>query len=145
MTTTIRQATPEDAEQILEVRLSVRENVLTPQRLEELGIHVESVAEMIRSTHSTHCAFEGDRMVGFSMGDLAAGVVFALFVRPDSEGTGLGKRLLGIVVEELWQRGHPRLTLGTGPGTRAYTFYQRQGWRPTGRMDGDDEVLELLR
>lgn len=128
----IRKATTADASEIMSVRLSVSENVISRARLQELGISEGSVAKMLDKTHAGHCAVDAGRVVGFSMGDLISGSVFALFVRPEYEGMGLGQRLLRCTVRDLRKAGHSRLTLSTEPRTRAFEFYTRQGWVHTG-------------
>jgi GNAT superfamily N-acetyltransferase len=139
----IRKATTSDASEVLEVRLCVTENAMSNARLKELGISVRSLTEMFETTHSCHCAVDERRMVGFAMGDLGNGSVFALFVRPEYEGKGLGQRLLSETVSALRRAGHQQLTLSTDPGTRAYAFYTRQGWIHSGQNE-DGEAMFVL-
>lgn len=141
----IRRAAKADATEIMDVRLSVTENALAPNRMKELGIHAESIAEMLGESHCAHCAVLEGRVVGFSMGDLAAGSVFALFIRPEHEGRGLGKKLLEATVRDLWRQGHGRLRLTTEPGTRAYEFYTRQGWRHMSFTEEGEAELVLTK
>ena len=140
----IRAARKADAAQMMEVRLAVLENAMTLESLHELGITVESVADMLENTHVSFCAEDQNRLAGFSMGDRADGSVFALFVRPEYEGQGLGKALLNATVEALWEDGkHAFLKLRTGPQTRAYTFYIMQGWVFSKTVDDEEVELEL--
>ncbi|NNE98312.1 MAG: GNAT family N-acetyltransferase [Pyrinomonadaceae bacterium] len=141
----IRAANADDVPAILEIRLSVRENMVTKERLEELGVSEESLAEMIESSHFVFCAEEEDRVVGFSMADKDKATIFALFVDPDHEGKGVGAKLLDTSVGELWSAGHARATLTTEPDTRAFEFYKRQGWKLIGPAPNGEVRLELLK
>ncbi|WP_353506648.1 GNAT family N-acetyltransferase [Variovorax flavidus] len=61
------------------------------------------------------------------------------------EGLGIGKALLGLVVDEFRATDIPRLFLGcsTDPRARSHGFYRHLGWVPTGVIDAlNDEVLE---
>ncbi len=140
----IRPATKEDVAAILEVRFSVRENVITPSRLQELGINEESLAEGLEKDYSGYCAEQDGRIVGFSMADRSVGSIFALFVRPEVEGQGLGTRLLAAAMRDLWASGHARIILSTEPQTRAFQFYVRHGWRHVGYTSDGEAKLEYL-
>ena len=124
------------------VRLSVHENTITPDRLAELGITLESIREQMQGAHRYWCAVEDTRILGFATGDTDSGTIFALFVRPEHEGRGIGTQLMAATVETLHAAGHQRLTLTTDPGSRAYAFYHRQGWREVGRTDQGQARLE---
>jgi GNAT superfamily N-acetyltransferase len=91
----IRIATDADIPAIFDVRTSVRENHLSLDALADLGITPASVAEMLRSTMRAWVAEDdGGEVVAFAMADAAEATVFAIFVRPDHEGRGLGRRLM---------------------------------------------------
>lgn len=79
-----------------------------------------------------------------------AGHIWHLFVRPAWWGTGLASRLLGEAVAEARRRKYAELSLWTPrDNARARAFYEREGWRATGRTryapDLDFEVLEYRR
>jgi ribosomal protein S18 acetylase RimI-like enzyme len=141
----IRPATRSDAPSLMEIRMSVRENVISPERLEELAINETSVASMLETTHSGHCAEVNGQVVGFAMADKASASIWALFVRPEFEGIGIGARLLDTALEELWRAGHERVHLSTEPDTRAFRFYIRQGWRHVGFTSSGEAELELVK
>ena len=76
--------------------------------------------------------------VGFSIADLSNRTIMGLFVRPEYHGEGIGKRLLQIAENWLWE-GLERdnqnnvndiiwLTTSNNPKFRAYGFYQHVGW-----------------
>lgn len=141
----IRPATIADAPALMDVRLAVRENVITPERLEELGISETSIIRMLTTTHSGYCAEEEGRVVGFVMAESSAASIWALFVRPESEGRGIGMRLLSAVLEQLWLAGHEKATLSTETDTRAYQFYTRYGWQQVGVNPLGEAQMELRR
>jgi len=56
-------------------------------------------------------------------------------VRPAAQGTGVAEELLRAALEALRARGCQRVTLDTTmPLTRAARFYERHGFRKTGRV-----------
>lgn len=125
---TFRPARLEDLEAIYAVRMSVIENTLDdPSRAPP-----EMAASYIITIGRSFVAEIDGEIVGFSMVN-RTGYVWALFVRPEFEGRGVGGRLLALCVEFLREQGVPRAFLDTGPGTRADRFYALQGWRETAR------------
>ena len=81
--------------------------------------------------------------LGFSVADVRDGSIWALFVRPDSEGRGIGRTLLGMACDWLFAQGHPKISLSTGIGTRADRFYAAHGWQRELRP-GDREASYTL-
>jgi GNAT superfamily N-acetyltransferase len=140
----IRQASAEDIAGISAVRFSVRENAQTPEQLAALGITPASVAASLIAECRGWVAEDGGRIVAFSIANGEAGCVFALFVLPEYEGRGVGRRLFASAVQWLWDRHAGPLWLTTGPGTRAARFYERAGWRHTA-TDANGELRFELR
>ena len=64
---------------------------------------------------------------------------------PSHEGRGLGKRLLGLALQWLWDNGAERVWLDTGKGTRAASFYERQGWICVGPAPNNSLRFERRR
>jgi GNAT superfamily N-acetyltransferase len=141
----IRDAVPSDVEAMMVIRLAVVENAISPARLEALGINESSLRVRLSSTFSGHCAEIGGRVIGFAMADLERGSVWALFVLPEAEGRGAGRRLLEAALRRIWGRGHARAVLSTDPGTRASVFYRRSGWRVIGSNERGETVFALDR
>lgn len=141
----IRPAIVEDIPRIMDIRLTVRENRATRESLAKLGITEESMVPMIEGSHSAYCAEIRQEVIGFGMAELESGEVHALFVLPGHEGLGAGSRLLAALIQDLWNAGHERLTLVTEPNSRAYSFYERQGWTFVGEAARGDVRLELRR
>jgi GNAT superfamily N-acetyltransferase len=134
-----REATVEDIPALSEVRLSVVENVLSdPHRITREAC----VGYLSAAGKGWLCEVDGV-VSGFSVASLADASIWALFVRPEFEGRGIGKRLLRLATDWLFEAGAQRITLSTGAGTRADRFYERQGWR-RGEIDEAGEVRYLL-
>ena len=130
-----RAVTEADIDQLFEVRTSVLEN-----QIDLSLIPRELVLEVLNDGGSYLCADNG-YVVGFSMAT-ASGSIFALFVRPEYEGQGIGKRLLQEALNYLKAKGLSQATLETMPDTRADAFYQKQGWvRGELNEDGDVEFI----
>ena len=122
-----RAAREDDIPRLMEIRAAVRENRLRG-RVIGPGEYGPYVAD-------GRCwVWEKAGIVqGFAALDAKAASVWALFVAPDSEGSGIGRFLLDRLVAEARRRGLPALTLETAAGTRAERFYLRAGWRLAGK------------
>ena len=136
----------DDLPAVLELRLSTAENAISLEELEQdYGITPQSLAEAMKThVQGWLCEAEGT-VVGFSMGDRSNGEVQVVAVRPGYEGLGIGKTLLARVRDWLFSQGHDEIWLGANPdpGVRAHGFYRKLGWRATGAMKGEDEVMVL--
>jgi GNAT superfamily N-acetyltransferase len=145
---TYRPATAADVPACLDLRGRTRENAVSADRLAAMGITVESWrSDVRRGLLPGYVCTDGDSIVGYCFGEVGTGEVAVLALLPDHEGKGIGRRLLGLMVEHLARAGHARLFLGCSadPRTRSHGFYRHLGWRPTGRADANgDEVLELF-
>ena len=144
---TYRRATPGDIPACVELRGKTRENAVSAERLAEMGITVGSWASDVRSgALPGYVCMDREVVAGYCFGDKASGEVVVLALLPAYEARGVGRHLLGLVVEHLQDLGHKRLFLGCSPdpSTRSYGFYRHLGWASTGAFDrAGDEVLEL--
>lgn len=135
-----REAQLTDIPELTRVRLAVRENVLsTPGR-----VTAADYADYLTRRGRGWVAEAPDgRLAGFAVADLLGHSIWALFVHPDHDRKGLGKRLHQLMLD--WYFGQTRETvwLSTDPGTRAEAFYRRQGWQDTGRTDSGEVRFEL--
>jgi GNAT superfamily N-acetyltransferase len=87
---------------------------------------------------SAWVAERGGRVVGFAGIDLSSANVWALFVAPDAEGSGVGRALHEQMLGWGRSKGLPRLSLQTSSGTRAERFYTAAGWKYAGTTtDGE--------
>jgi GNAT superfamily N-acetyltransferase len=130
-----REATVEDIPALCEIRLSVRENVLSDPR----KVTPEMYADYLSASgRGWVCEINGEA-VGFSVASSKDASIWALFVAPGYEGRGIGTRLLGLAVDWLFEVGASSIGLSTEAGTRADRVYERQGWR-RGQIRPDGEV-----
>ncbi|WP_332683069.1 GNAT family N-acetyltransferase [Bosea sp. (in: a-proteobacteria)] len=147
-TISYRKAVPEDTPACIILRGRTRENAFSVERLAAAGVTLESWQGGISSgTLPGHVGTVGEEIVGYCFGDRATGEIVVLALLPEYEGKGIGKALLGLVVEELRELGFTRLFLGCSPDprVRSYGFYRHLGWRSTGTVDAaNDEVLEYV-
>ena len=136
----LRQASRTDIAAIHEVRMSVHENQLTRSVITERDYidHLETLGRgwVIEI---------GDRIVAVVVGNACNGNIWGLFVRPEFERRGFGKRLLDTAVDWLWSQGLTQLWLTTAPGTRAQGFYEAAGWTPVAVTDHGEIRFELSK
>jgi GNAT superfamily N-acetyltransferase len=134
-----REAGREDISALTEVRLSVRENILSdPNR-----ITPEMYETYLYEAGKGWLCIVDNEVVGFSVASLKDASIWALFVKPTHEGRGIGQRLLHLATNWLFEMGVTTIVLSTGIGTRADRWYERQGWK-RGEIRPDDEVWYRL-
>lgn len=122
------------------IRLRVRENRLSdPSVVTEADYH----DFMQRDTASWVCEVDGS-IAGFAMVDVEKRNLWALFVAPEHEHKGIGRRLHDELVAWYFQRCDV-LRLGTAPDTRAEAFYLKAGYSPVGTSAHGEVILELRR
>ena len=136
----IRRARRGDVAGMQRVRMAVRENRLVGRAISE-----SEYVEAIETTGGGWVAELDGAVVGFAVGNARTGNIWALFVDPDHEGKGYGRRLHAAMLAWLWARGLERLWLATDPGTRAERFYERSGWKHAGAAERGEVRLELER
>ena len=139
-----REMTADDLPAVLELRFSTIENAITAEELaQDYGITPESLAEAMETDVRGWLCEANGKVVGFSMGDRSNGEVQVVAVLPGYERLGVGKGVLKRVQDWLYASGHEEIWLcaNPDPDIRATGFYRKLGWRKTGRMKGEDEVL----
>ena len=134
-----REAKIEDIKQIQLVRNSVKENILSNPDLV-----TDKDCEEFIITRGKGWVCEVDHLVvGFSIVDLKENNIWALFLKPEFEKKGIGKKLHQLMLDWYFKNTKTNVWLGTEPGTRAELFYKKAGWEEIG-MHGDDEIkLEM--
>src|SRR3954470_11222230 len=124
-----REAKPGDIRQIQIVRNTVKENRLSNPAL----VTDEDCEEfLIIRGKGWVCEFNGN-IVGFSIVDMKERNVWALFVHPDHEAKGIGKRLHDRMMKWYFDQAKETIWLSTAPGTRAESFYKYRGWKEVGK------------
>src|SRR5688572_33487122 len=141
MQTRLRQAVRADVPGIQRVRHSVRENVLTSGVITD----AEVVDYLERIGRGWVVVDAANAVIAFAIGNAQDGNIWALFVDPEHEGRGHGRRLHDAMVEWLWSQGARQLSLTTESGTRAQRFYESAGWRFVDKVENGELRYELTR
>ena len=96
-----RRATSHDIPAMSAIRLAVRENVLSnPNR-----ITAQMYEDYLDLLGRGWVAEIDGRVVGFSYANKTDASIWALFIAPEYEGRGLGKRLLDLATGWLFEQG----------------------------------------
>lgn len=117
------------------IRLAVTENRLRDPSRITTQMYLDYLDKLGKSWV---CECDGV-IAGFAAADKHDGSIWALFISPEQEGKGIGKRLLALMSVYLFAQGHQKIVLTTSADTRADTFYASQGWE-RGKMDNDVDV-----
>lgn len=128
-----------DIPALFEVRYAVTENILR-NRLLVTAANTEDY--LTRRGRGWVCEV-GGRIVGFAIADVQDHNIWALFVRPEYAGQGIGKRLHRLMLDWYFAQTPEPVWLSTASGTRAEEFYHRQGWRKIGRTPSGEVRFEL--
>ena len=131
----IREAIITDIPQIQVVRNSVKENTLP-----DPGYVTDKDCEAFLTVRGKGWVCEVDNnIVGFSIADLQEKNIWALFLQPEFEKQGIGRKLHDVMLDWYFEQTKQNVWLGTSPHTRAETFYRKSGWMETG-MHGEREM-----
>lgn len=140
MAHTLRQASRADIAPIHAVRMSVHENQLTSGVISQ-----QNYIDHLETLGRGWVIEVADRIVAVVVGNARSGNIWGLFVHPEFERRGFGRRLLDTAIEWLWAEGLTRLWLTTAPRTRAEGFYESAGWMRTGMTDDGQIRFELTK
>ncbi len=136
-----REANIFDIEQIQRVRHSVKENILSNP---ELVTNNDCIEFLTVRGKGWVCEID-NLIVGFAVADLQDNNIWALFLKPEFEGKGIGRHLHQLMLDWYFATGKEYVWLGTSPNTRAEKFYRKMGWQENG-LNGDDEIkFEMTR
>ncbi len=133
-----RKANINDIPQMQIVRNAVKENVLSHPSLVPDN---DYIVYLTISGKGLVCEVDNN-IVGFSIVDLKENNIWALFVHPDHEAKGIGKRLHKEMVDWYFTQTKETVWLGTAPNTRAENFYRMNGWKQIG-MHGKEIKFEM--
>lgn len=131
----IRFAGITDIPRLMDIRMSVKENILSDPTL----ITFDDYAKFISFQGKGWVAELDGEIVGFSIVDKEDNNVWALFVDPNFEKKGLGKKLHNRMLDWYFEQTSRSIWLGTEPKTRAAEFYLTSGWTPIG-LHGKEEI-----
>ena len=135
-----REACLADISQIQRVRNSVKENMLSNPNL----VTDKDCEEfMFERGKGWVCEIDG-KIVGFSIVDLKENNIWALFVDPEFDRRGIGRKLHNVMLNWYFRQTNKPVWLGTTPNTRAETFYRKSGWTEIG-LHGKGEIKFEMR
>jgi len=136
-----REAHINDIAQIQFVRNAVKENTLSDPNL----VPNTAVEDFLFNRGKGWVCEINNQIVGFSIIDLEENNVWALFVHPDFEQKGIGKKLHQLMLDWYFIQSATNLWLGTSAGTRAEKFYTLMGWKMIGKHGNDEIKFELTK
>lgn len=132
----MRPASAADIKAMHRIRIAVRENRLTdPRSITETDYH----AYVGRS--SAWVAEDEIQMLGFAAVDGPARRIWALFVKPEAEGFGVGRAQHEAMLNWAKAEALGELWLTTSEATRAERFYLSAGWAKAGFTNDGELVL----
>ncbi|HKR03404.1 MAG TPA: GNAT family N-acetyltransferase [Bacteroidia bacterium] len=131
----VREANVNDIDNYMVVRMAVKENILNNPALV-----TRKDNEDYLTLHGKGWVCEiGNQIVGFSIVGLTQHNIWALFVHPEFESKGIGRKLHDIMLDCYFAQTEESVWLGTSPGTRAEKFYRKSGWTEIG-VHGKGEI-----
>ena len=143
----IREITAEDIEYLFDLRSQTRENSMSRAELAAIGITPASITAGLETSLKGWLCVVDDTVAGFTLGDSSTGEMMVIAVHPEYEGRGVGRELMARVQSWLFSCGHTELWLSEfpDPALRAYQFYRRLGWLPTGTIENQHQILKLKK
>ena len=130
-----REALIEDIDNYMIVRLAVNENILANPALVTMQDNIDYIT---KNGKGWVCEID-NQIVGFSIVGLLQQNVWALFVHPDFEKKGIGRKLHDLMMTWYFDQTPETIWLGTEQNTYAEKFYKKLGWVAVG-MHGTDET-----
>lgn len=130
-----REATKFDIPQIQIVRNSVKENTLSDPNL----VSDQDCEEFLTIRGKGWVCEIDDQIIGFAIVDLTENNIWALFVDPNFEQKGVGRKLHQLMLEWYFSQTQQNIWLGTELNTRAEIFYRKAGWAEIG-LHGSKEI-----
>jgi len=128
-----REAQLEDIRPMMFVRGSVKENILNNP---ELVTYADYDNYLSRYGKGWVCELNKE-IIGFAIIGLIQNNVWALFVLPEYQAKGIGRKLQNTMLNWYFTRTTEKIWLSTAPHTQAEKFYIRSGWKPAGMTGGE--------
>lgn len=135
----IREAVTSDIKQIQLVRNSVTENNLSDPNL----VTDEDCEEFLTVRGKGWVCEIDNKIVGFSIADLKDNNIWALFLLPEFENQGIGRKLHDIMLDWYFKQRKNNVWLGTSPNTTAEIFYRKSGWIEIGTHGKGEIKFEM--
>ncbi|MFZ9388444.1 MAG: GNAT family N-acetyltransferase [Chitinophagaceae bacterium] len=136
-----RIATSADIPQIQRVRHSVKENTLSDPSL----VPDRDVEDYITRRGRGWVAEENGCIYGFAIVSVLDRNVWALFILPEAEKKGIGRKLHNMMMNWYFSQTEQEIWLSTAPGTRAEGFYLSAGWTPAGNYGKGERKFIMTR
>jgi GNAT superfamily N-acetyltransferase len=136
---TFREAKATDSTQIQIVKNAVTENSLSNPAL----VTDADCLEFITNRGKGWVCEINKQIVGFSIADLKENNIWALFVHPNFDKHGIGRKLHDLMMEWYFGQTQKTLWLGTAPNTRAESFYKKAGWQEIGTHGKGEIKFEM--
>lgn len=131
----IREAELKDIPQIQLVRNSVKENTLSDPNL----VTDQDCENFLFNRGKGWVYEDNDRIVGFGIVDMKEKSIWALFVHPEFENQGIGRKLHNTMLNWYFNQTNEKIWLSNSPSTRAEIFYRKSGWTENG-VHGKNEI-----
>jgi len=136
-----REAIVTDISQIQRVRHCVKEN-----RLSDPSLVTDADCENYLLNRGKGWVCEiNDRLVAFAIADVIGNNVWALFVDPEYEEIGIGRKLHDHMLDWYFSQTDATIWLGTAPNTRAEKFYRKAGWMEVGQHGKGEIKFEMSK
>ena len=140
-TVLLRPALLEDIPTMHALRLGVRENRLSDPAKVTQADYERRLAQPAASW----VADVDGSIAGFAIADFPSRSIWALFVKADFEGRGIGRLLLRQVTHKLEAAGPGTIHLSTEAGTRAERLYVAAGWTRDGQLpNGEIHFVKVV-
>jgi GNAT superfamily N-acetyltransferase len=134
-----REATIADIPQMQIVRHSVKENILSNPAL----VTDKDCEDYLTSRGKGWVCENNGLVVGFAIVDLIDKNIWALFVHPDFEGKGIGKKLHDTMLGWYFNQTKETVWLSTAFNTKAENFYRKAGWKEVGKHGKNEIKFEM--
>lgn len=136
-----REAILQDIDQIQIVRNSVKENTLS-----DPGLVTNKDCEEFMFERGKGWVCEIDNtIVGFAIADLKENNIWALFLDPNFEKKGIGRKLHQMMLDWYFSQTNEKVWLGTAFNTRAEEFYRKAGWTEAGTNGSKEIKFEMTK
>lgn len=136
-----REAILQDIDQIQIVRNSVKENTLS-----DPGLVTNKDCEEFLFERGKGWVCEIDNtIVGFAIADLKENNIWALFLDPNFEKKGIGRKLHQMMMDWYFSQTNEKVWLGTAFNTRAEEFYRKAGWTEAGTNGSKEIKFEMTK
>ena len=136
-----REAVPADIQRIQVVRNLVKENVLSNPAL----VSDEDCYEYIVDRGKGWVCEVNGIIVGFAIADLKDHNIWALFLQPEYERMGIGRKLQEIMLNWYFDNSNETCWLSTAKNSRAESFYRISGWTETGLTASGEVKFEMTK